>query len=347
MTAVITANSVLCAGGRGTEQLWATVRAGIACIKESYIFDQYAEPIQMGLVPEDALDPLPKELDGLGLPSGARRLLQLAAPTLAAIAADAGPGPLTLYLGLPELNSADNPWLDSFLECLADISQMPIDLSTSRLFPMGRASTFLALEAALKMLTDDPSGKIVAGGVDTFADLRRVAELDAQSRILGERVMDGFLPGEGAAFFIVKDISTAPQEPAGKQVLLQSAATVADEGHRYGTAPALGEGLSNAIEKLRAALPDSVAPIACTFAGFNGENFEAKLWGVARLRHGDFFAPDMVMRHPADSIGDTGAAAGAILIALGAFALANGQDGPMLVWAASDRESRGCALMSL
>jgi 3-oxoacyl-[acyl-carrier-protein] synthase-1 len=87
--------------------------------------------------------------------------------------------------------------------------------------------------------------------------------------------------------------------------------------------------------------------VATTFAGLNGESFDAKLWGVARLRHADFFAPSMVLEHPADCFGDAGAALGAILLALAATALARGQRaGPALVWAASDGEARGCALLS-
>jgi 3-oxoacyl-[acyl-carrier-protein] synthase-1 len=92
----------------------------------------------------------------------------------------------------------------------------------------------------------------------------------------------------------------------------------------------------------------AAAPIATTFAGFNGENFDSKLWGVARLRHHDFFSPDMVIEHPADSFGDAGAAMGAILIALAAESLASGaRPGPALAWAASDREPRGCAVVSV
>jgi 3-oxoacyl-[acyl-carrier-protein] synthase-1 len=87
--------------------------------------------------------------------------------------------------------------------------------------------------------------------------------------------------------------------------------------------------------------------VATTFAGFNGENFDAKMWGVARLRHNDFFIPGMVMEHPADKFGDAGAAMGAILVALAAEALATGtRPGPALAWAASDREPRGCAMLS-
>ena len=90
------------------------------------------------------------------------------------------------------------------------------------------------------------------------------------------------------------------------------------------------------------------APIATTFAGFNGESFDAKLWGVARLRHNDFFSPGMVIEHPADKFGDAGAAMGAMLVALAAKSLTSGtRSGPALVWAASDREPRACAVMSV
>jgi 3-oxoacyl-[acyl-carrier-protein] synthase-1 len=54
----------------------------------------------------------------------------------------------------------------------------------------------------------------------------------------------------------------------------------------------------------------------------------------------------MLIEHPADKYGDTGAATGAILTALAATALLDGsRNGPALVWAASDREPRACALL--
>jgi len=120
-----------------------------------------------------------------------------------------------------------------------------------------------------------------------------------------------------------------------------------DPGHRYGKEPAKGEGLAKALELLRAMVGSPPPPVNTTFAGFNGENFDSKLWGVARLRHTDFFTPTMSMQHPASSIGDTGAACGAIMSSLAATALARGDRvGPALVWAASDFEMRACTLIS-
>ena len=56
----------------------------------------------------------------------------------------------------------------------------------------------------------------------------------------------------------------------------------------------------------------------------------------------------MVIEHPADKFGDAGAAMGAILVALAAQSLRTGtRPGPALVWAASDREPRACAVVSV
>jgi hypothetical protein len=56
----------------------------------------------------------------------------------------------------------------------------------------------------------------------------------------------------------------------------------------------------------------------------------------------------MVIDHPADKFGDAGAAMGAILMALAAkVTRCRSTSGPALVWAASDREPRACAVVSV
>jgi 3-oxoacyl-[acyl-carrier-protein] synthase-1 len=342
--AAITATCVLCSGGRGSEQAWATIRAGVSRIGSSHVMDRNFDPIQMGLVPEDALPPLPPEIESLGLPSRARRLLRLAVPVLQAVVADAGDGPHTIFTGLPQLNPAEAPWLANFHKLLGQFSGVAIDLANSRVVPLGRAAGLMAIEAGIKALEQGQLSSVIVGGVDSFLDFKLLGELDAEGRILGPQIKDGFIPGEGAAFLVLKPQG---QAGAGPPILALGATSLTDPGHRYGTEPAKGEGLAKALELLRACLASPPPPINTTFAGFNGENFDAKLWGVARLRHTDFFTPTMSMQHPASTIGDTGAASGAIMSSLAAIALARGdRTGPALVWAASDRESRACTLIS-
>ncbi|HEY4366070.1 MAG TPA: beta-ketoacyl synthase N-terminal-like domain-containing protein [Steroidobacteraceae bacterium] len=346
MSAVIGPTNVLCSIGRGSEQAWASARAGIAGIGCSHVMDRNFNSIQMGLVPEDALGKLTPDIEALPLPSRARRLLRLAVPALQGLAAPPTE-PVRMFLGMPQLAASDAAWLNHFLRYIDMLSGTPIDLERSVIVTEGRAAALMALELALDSLAIDPSTAVIVGGVDTHLDLRLLNSLDAQQRLLGPQVMDGFIPGEGAAFFMLSAPQSQPPASA-PQILVNAAASVADPGHRYGTAPARGEGLSAAIEQLRARMETPLPAVGVTFAGFNGENFDAKLWGVARLRHNDFFAPSMPIEHPADKYGDAGAATGAILTALAATSLADGsRNGPALVWAASDREPRACALLSV
>lgn len=344
MSAIVEASHVLCAIGSGTPQAWAAARGGIGRITNSRVMNRHGEPIPMGLVPETALAPLAPEIDRRPFPPRARRLMRLAAPSLRAVATGTA-GPVVLALGLPQMDRHEAPWMPHLPAYLQALTGVPVDRERSALFPFGRAASLMALEHALELLRREPPAEIVVGGVDTFFDLRLLATLDHEDRLLGRRAMDGFIPGEGAAFLRLSAGARGSRAP--RQVVIDGAASVMDAGHRYGDAPARGEGLAAAIENLRHRLPEAPAPVATTFAGFNGEHFDAKLWGVARLRHHDFFAPDMRMEHPADKFGDTGAAAGAILVSLAAHALASGtRPGPALVWAASDREPRACALVT-
>ena len=346
MSARITATSAICPAGCGVEQLWASVRAGLSGIVSSHVMDRQFQPIQMGLVPEEALEPeLPAEIDSLPLPARARRMLRLGVPALRSVLEHAGEPPLRLYLGLPQLSLEQAPWMRGFSLHLAKAAGAALDVPSCRVVPCGRAAALVALELALDALEQDPSRPVLVGGIDTYFDVRLLASLDAERRILGPTVSDGFIPGEGASFLVLTHPSAAGGE--GAPVHVESAASAQDPGHRYGAEPARGEGLASAIERLRGRLPNPAPPIGCTFAALNGESFDAKQWGVARVRHAEFFRADAQLSHPADCFGDAGAAMGALLLTIGAAAIAAGQRrGPALIWAASDGETRGCALLS-
>ncbi len=344
MPAQITATSAICSAGRGVEQLWASIRAGLSRIGSSRVLDRHGEPIQMGLVPEEALEPeLPPEIDSLPLPSRARRMLRLGVPALRSVLASAAEPPLRLYLGLPQLSLEEAPWLRSLSLHLATMAGTSLDVPNCRVVPSGRAAALLALELALGALERDPKKPVVVGGIDTYLDLKVLAALDAEGRLLGRTVSDGFNPGEGASFLVLAH----PEAAGGTGVRVEAAASAQDPGHRYGSAPARGEGLASALELLRGRLPNPGSMVGSTFAALNGESFDAKQWGVARMRHADFFTPDSSVTHPADCFGDAGAAMGALLLSLGARAMERGErPGPALLWAASDGETRACALLS-
>ena len=156
MSAVLVASSVLCAAGGGVDQAWAAARAGLSRIGSSPVMDRNLEPIRMGLVPEDALEPeLPAELELLPLPSRARRMLRLAAPTLRTLLESAGSEPARLFLGVPQLAVAEAPWIRGFALHLGKVAGLEIDSPNSRVIPAGRAAALIALELALEALERD------------------------------------------------------------------------------------------------------------------------------------------------------------------------------------------------
>jgi 3-oxoacyl-[acyl-carrier-protein] synthase-1 len=307
------------------------------------------EPITMALFPDEELPPLAEPLETVGLTARQRRIIRLAAAPLQEVLAclPAGSAPPPLFLGLPEAR-AERISAEQVVPYIAGQAGATLDEKNSRVFPRGRAAALLALESAAVHLAKGRVEHVLVGGVDTYLDLAILAELDQEERILGTRVMDGFVPGEGAAFLLLTSSRSRPSGRAGKKVQVLGVGSARDPGHRYSDKPARGEGLGQALEKLYKDAPSSPAAISSIYAGFNGESFAAKEWGVARLRHNERFAHIAPMEHPADCYGDAGAATGALLLALAHRSLTSGaRVGPALVFASSDSDDRACALVDL
>ena len=317
----------------------AAVRSGISTYEESSVLNKHFNPMIMSLVPEDALPELEKELSKQGLTSRQQRMLRLATPAIQQLA-DKLAAPVPLMLCGPEkLPGRRSVVSDKFLKQLMVQTKVSIELENSYVFPQGRAASFYALEAAMRLLESGSHNQVIVGGVDSFLDLHLLATFDADDRILAEGVMDGFAPGEAAAFLLLKladSESTVKIYPPG----------IADEpGHRYSQEPYKGEGLANAVAEAISGV--SASTIKTVLASFNGENFNAKEWGVAAIRNSQYLDSDFDIIHPADCYGDLGAATGPVLMALASIGMQKGYyERPSLVWASSEIEQRAAVYMA-
>lgn len=340
----------ICAVGIGVPQIAASVRAGISRLSETSICNREFEPMRLALLPEDALAPLTPELDSQPLTARLRRLLRLASTALQEVArslAEISSAPL--FLALPEplpISPQLLPWLsEAFLPLVQKQSGIPFAIHRSRAFPVGRAGGLVALEQALALLSQGSADTVIVGGVDSYLDLMLLGILDQEQRLLGRTALDGFIPGEGAAFIALTRV--APPKDQRPRTAVLAAGSALDPGHRYGSEPARGEGLASALECMRAGLDAGAARIRCAWAGLNGESFGAKEWGVSQIRHSELFDPVLQVAHPADCYGDLGAATGTMLLALADHALRfDHRPGPMLVWASSDSEPVACAYVN-
>jgi 3-oxoacyl-[acyl-carrier-protein] synthase-1 len=182
----------------------------------------------------------------------------------------------------------------------------------------------------------------VCGAVDSYADAARVGQEETLLRTLGgDLPRDGRALGEAAGFLVLQ----SAQQRRRESVEIVGTAMANDAGHRFGTEPARGEGVADAIEQLRWQT-GATRPFSTVWAGMTGEAHDGKLWGVVSLRHRDLLDARTQLEHPADRIGDAGAGLGALLFVAAHARLARARrPGPVLLWAASDHGACGCALM--
>jgi 3-oxoacyl-[acyl-carrier-protein] synthase-1 len=335
--------------GGCTAQTAASVRAGISRYQESPVHNKRFQPMTMALVPDADLPPLAEPLAAApGLTARQARMLRLAQPAIEEALQALPPGPPPpLFLALPETPPGRPPAVtEAFLDDLAAQSGAAIDLDQSRIFPTGRAGGFQAMAEAIELLAQGSLETVLVGGVDSYLDLYLLGTLDMEDRVLAEGVMDGFAPGEGAAFLLLGSEQTKQAMGLDKAAFLQPPGIASEPGHRYSDQPYKGEGLAEAVDLALTA--NGHGPIQTVFAGLNGENFGAKEWGVAAMRNQPALDPDFRFEHPADCFGDTGAAVAPLLVGLAAVGLRDGTlSGPCLAWSSSEAEQRAAACMTL
>ena len=335
--------------GGCTAQTAASVRAGISRYRESPVYNKRFEPMILALVPDEDLPPLAESLVAApGLTARQARMLRLAQPAIEEALRALPPGPpLPLFLALPEALPGRPPTAtEAFLDDLVEQSGAAVDLDQSRIFTTGRAGGFQAMAEAIELLAQGSLDRVLVGGVDSYLDLFLLGALDGEDRILAEGVMDGFAPGEGAAFLVLGSDQARQAVARDKIVFLQPPGIASEPGHRYSEQPYKGEGLAEAVSL--ALTTNGQGPVQTVFAGLNGENFGAKEWGVAAMRNQPALDPDLRFEHPADCFGDTGAAMAPLLVGLAAVGLRDGTlSGPCLAWSSSEAEQRAAACMTL
>jgi len=329
-------------------QTAAAVRAGLGKIGPSGLNDRFGNPLRMALVDLEQLPVLVEHFEDYPLNSTRHdRLVSLGGAALReALPPDAAKAPVVVYLGVAEPRTeaqhAVGAELLEFCGIQAGVAIHPL----SRTFPLGRASGLVALREALKLLAGGEVSQVIVGAVDSYWDLPLLEALEADGRLNAGEISDGFIPGEAAAFVT---LARGRAGDAGPAVRVIATAQGEEAGHLYSPEPYRGDGLSATLQALFAEPGAETLQqrVGCVYAGLNGESFWAKEWGVSQLRNAERFTDSLRIHHPADCMGDPGAALGLVMLGLAAFRLKAGLElAPTLIWAGSDRETRAAVLLA-
>ncbi|WP_434725257.1 beta-ketoacyl synthase N-terminal-like domain-containing protein [Mesorhizobium sp. RIZ17] len=217
--------------------------------------------------------------------------------------------------------------------------------AASRAIDGGAAASIGLLERALEVMEQQGVEQVLLGGVDSLVNDADLARLGQAGRLKAENNAQGLVPGEAAAFVRLTRL------PEGKSPILVAIHGVglAQEqdnvlSERYSQGDALLEALRNAVNGSGPSEPD----IDFVISNSNGERYSGWEELIVRPRFYRTRREILPTAYPAMTIGDIGAAGGALALMLAADSLLNDYaPGPTAVCElASENGLRAAAVMT-
>jgi 3-oxoacyl-[acyl-carrier-protein] synthase-1 len=174
---------------------------------------------------------------------------------------------------------------------------------SSEVIAEGRIGGAHAVARASKLIADGRPYCIVAG-VDTFLVVDTLAHFNEKRRLLTEDNSDGFIPGEAAAGVLL-----GPKKQSSEaQMICLGFGNGFEKANVYSEEPLRADGLSNAIKAALADAGQTFKDLAYRITDISGEEYAFREASLALSRSMRVLKPEFDIWHPADCIGEVGAA---------------------------------------
>jgi 3-oxoacyl-[acyl-carrier-protein] synthase-1 len=254
-----------------------------------------------------------------------------------------------LYVGLSRTRNAEIDFYDELLEEnlpgeLASRTRLPFMENRRHVLFRGHAAALWALHEASAAIESGQTERAIIVGVDSLLESDTLQVLAASRRLKTNLTPRGLMPGEGAAAFLVEPVARARARKAPIQCVVERIALSQERESRVSGARSAGVALSEVIEKV---LPPG-RPLTSIYGDLNGEDARAEEWANALVRLSASRALSTAAQYwLAASLGDTGAASGALSVVIGARALFRGHasGGDVLIWSSADTGEVAAALL--
>lgn len=334
--------------GGDTEMTLAAVLAGLSAYQISSASNRNGYKMVTARVPDEILADLKPELKKLSLGSREQKLIKLASLALRQVFNQYEfTEPVPLFLAGPEaLFESVKVITPKILSHIKIQSECEIDTHASRYLTSGRAGFIEAIEIAFRYFSASGAAFALVGGVDTYLDPATLGELDNLGRVLAEDSQSAFAPAEGASILLlINPHSINKSKLTGEEFYLCRPGFAQESGALMSNLAYRGDGLALAVRQaLEQASPTLINKI---FSTANGEGYFSKEYGVSIIRNMPRFSNSFTHIHPADCLGDMGAAMGGTLVSL-AMKMNASLSGPTqsLVYCSSDLASRAAVCVT-
>ncbi|MCR9295068.1 MAG: hypothetical protein NXI32_20310 [bacterium] len=275
----------------------AAIRCAIDNFQETRFIDRQGEWIIASEVP---LDPPSR---------GRSKLVRMAALAISECLPGLGATPVEQVPLVVSLAEAERPGrfqgLDSsILEAIAQ--ELGFQFSNqSGVIKNGTVGGVQALDFAARMILEQTASHVLVVGVDTYLVAATLMHLDDNYRLLTPANSNGFIPGEAAAAVLLR---AAAPSPTSLEFVLQ--------GFGYGREPATlsseepfkADGMSATIMQALQHAGCSYDDVDYRMTDISGEQYAFKEASLAAARTMKKVKPEFDLWHPADCIGEVGAA---------------------------------------
>jgi 3-oxoacyl-[acyl-carrier-protein] synthase-1 len=305
----ISGSGLVTSVGLSTANATAAIRAGLSNPQLTRFIDWGGEWIAAHVVPMEA-------------PNSRTKLLQMAATAIDECLTSAGRESImetALVLCLPEASrpSTGDELGESAVNDTATVIGAKFSTHSSTITG-GRIGGFVGLQRARTLLYEGKVDAVLIAGVDSYVNWPVLSSFENRYRLLTSKNSNGFVPGEAAAAVMV----TRPKPGAALRC----------EGLGFGSEsatidadlPLRADGL---VEAIRAAARDADCrpqDFELRISALSGEQYYFKEAALAVSRLIRDPRSEAELWHPADCVGEVGAAAGPLAMAIAATACAKG-----------------------
>lgn len=301
--------------GLSTATSCAAMRAGVSRLQELPVINILPEPILGAYVPTRTT---------IGAPRLVRLLTPAVRQTIAALDGRELRG-VPLIVGVSERDRPDWPQgLESqLIAAVGRRLRVSFDPRHSRVICEGRTAVLSALADARQLLASGTAKRCIVAGVDSLLHSYCRGWLYRHQRLKLQENPDGLLPGEAAAALEVTLAEESHAEP-DPQVLIAGLGFGDEKSTVLSGEPNLADGLVQAVKTALAEAKMDLGDLDLRISDVNGEQYYFKETVNTMIRILRVHKEAFPIWHYADSIGDVGAAAGAMLLGMAAVAFRKG-----------------------